>query len=72
MVARGTLTEVGSRIREEPDRNRRRLIEDEIHSSARVLAGQIALDRISTTDIGISRAIHDGIEELVKIYGGSS
>ncbi|GAA3734839.1 hypothetical protein GCM10022239_08710 [Leifsonia bigeumensis] len=69
MILKGTLNEVGSTIRAEKDRSKRRAIEAEIASAARVVAGKVVLDGVGTTSAAIAQAIEQGVGQLAGIYG---
>lgn len=69
MILKGTLNEVGSTIRAEKDRSKRRAIEAEIASAARVVAGKVVLDGVGTTSAAIAQAIEQGVGQLSGIYG---
>ncbi|WP_349902124.1 hypothetical protein [Parafrigoribacterium humi] len=71
MVLKGTLNEVGSTIRAEKDHSKRRAIEAEVASAARVVASKVTLDSVGTTSAAIAEAIEKGVGQLSGIFGDS-
>lgn len=69
MIFQGTVNEVGSMIRAEKDRNKRRAIEAEIKSAAAVMASQVPLGDLGTTPAEISQAIETNVTLLSSFYG---
>lgn len=69
MILKGTLNEVGSTIRAEKDRSKRRAIEAEIKAAARVVANKVELAGTGTTSAAIAQAIEQGVGQLSGIYG---
>ncbi|MFC9964592.1 hypothetical protein ACFVH4_10160 [Nocardia ignorata] len=73
IIAECSLSEVSDTLRSGPmNASERRQVEDEIREAAGVLAGQASLSAAGATEAEITRAIRDGIDMLVKIYGGSA
>jgi hypothetical protein len=69
MVEKSVLTEVGSTIRKEKNAAKRREVEADIRRAAGVWASQVQLGNGATSPNDFARAIEDGVDQLVKIYG---
>ncbi|MBF6271627.1 hypothetical protein [Nocardia farcinica] len=73
IIAECSLSEVSDTLRSGPmNASERRQVEDEIREAAGVLAGQASLSATGATEAEITQAIRNGIDMLVKIYGGSA
>lgn len=72
MILQATLSEVGSTVREEKNATKRRLIEAEIRTAARVLASKVELNAVEASSASISLAIKNGVVRLLEIYGGAN
>lgn len=69
MIVQGTINEVGSTIRAEKDRSKRRAVEAEIKSAAAVMASQVPLGDHGTSPAEISQAIERSVTLLSSFYG---
>lgn len=69
MIVQGTINEVGSTIRAETDRSKRRAVEAEIKSAATVMASQVPLGDHGTSAAEISQAIERSVTLLSSFYG---
>ncbi|WP_208294226.1 hypothetical protein [Arthrobacter sp. JUb115] len=68
MIIQGTINEVGSTIRAEKDRGKRRAVEAEIKSAAAVMASQVTLGDSGTSPTEISQAIESNVALLSSFY----
>jgi hypothetical protein len=69
MIERSVLTEVGDTIRKEKNPARRREAEADVRRAAGIWASQVQLGNGATSPADLARAIEDGVDQLVKIYG---
>lgn len=68
MIIQGTINEVGSTIRRENDRAKRRAVEAEIRSAAAVMASQATLNASGASAAEISAAIESNVTLLSSFY----
>lgn len=71
MIIQGTINEVGSTIRAEKDKSKRRAVEAEIKSAAAVMASQANLDASGASAAEISTAIESNVALLSSFYEGA-
>ncbi|WP_206541746.1 hypothetical protein [Leucobacter japonicus] len=72
MIARSILTEVGDRIRQEPNAARRRAAEEDIRLAAKAWAMRFDISPITSDASAISAAVESGMTALLAIYGDES